>query len=174
MRRSSFCTLRGNFTLSCWLLRARRRESGHGDDVSIDDVGRRLVVGVGREEFVRDAIASLRARGKTRIYLAGLSNGGIGASRLAPRLADEKLAGLVLVSGAAPDARASTVPTLVLQGRNDTQVSAAVVHAYASRSHAKYVEYTAGHFVLLVDRDHVAAAITDWLVRTDGPLTSRS
>ena len=120
-----------------------------------------------------DRVLLLRARGKTRIYLAGLSNGGIGASRLAPRLADEKLAGLVLVSGAAADARASAVPTLVLQGRNDTQVSASVVHAYATRSNAKYVEYDAGHFVLLVDRAKVQPAITDWLTRTDGAIASR-
>ncbi|HEX4516828.1 MAG TPA: hypothetical protein VH054_24940 [Polyangiaceae bacterium] len=160
----------GNFTMSCWLFARAAAKAGVsttcpsttwvGDWWSRDG-----------EKIVRESIASLRARGKNRIYLAGLSNGGIGASRLAPRLADEKLAGLVLVSGAAPDARATNLPALVVQGRDDAQISAAVVHAYAARANATYVELAAGHFALLVEREKAQRAITDWLVRNESTRT---
>ena len=152
----------GNFTMSCWLFARAASQAGAsttcpstswvGDWWSRDG-----------EKIVRESIASLRARGKKHIYLAGLSNGGIGASRLAPRLADEDIAGLILVSGAAPDARSANLPALVVQGRADAQVSAAVVHAYATRANAKYVELDAGHFALLVERDKARRAITEWL-----------
>jgi pimeloyl-ACP methyl ester carboxylesterase len=163
----------GNFTMSCWLFARAASQAGVSTTCpSTTWVGDWW--STPGEEIVRDSIASLRARGKKRIYLAGLSNGGIGASRLAPRLANEKLAGLVLVSGAAPDARASGLPTLVVQGRGDAQVSAAVVRAYATRANAKYVELDAGHFALLVEREKAQHAITNWLQRTDLALTSRS
>jgi pimeloyl-ACP methyl ester carboxylesterase len=153
----------GNFTMSCWLFARAATQAGLSTTCPsttwVGDWWSRP-----GEKIVRDSIASLRARGKTRIYLAGLSNGGIGASRLAPRLADEDLAGLVLVSGAAPDASSSHLPTLVVQGRGDTQVSAAVVRAYATRANAKYVELAAGHFVLLVEREKSQRAITTWLL----------
>jgi len=156
----------GNFTMSCWLFAHAAAKAGVSTTCP-------STTWVGDwwshpgEKIVRESIASLRARGKKRIYLAGLSNGGIGASRLAPRLADEKLAGLILVSGAAPDASASNMPTLVVQGRADAQVSAAVCRAYATRANAKYVELAAGHFVLLVERDKAQKAITDWLAHQE-------
>jgi hypothetical protein len=154
----------GNFTMSCWLFARAAAKAGVSTTCpSTTWVGDWW--SHSGEKIVRDSIASLRARGKTRIYLAGLSNGGIGASRLAPRLTDEKLAGLILVSGAAPDASASGMPTLVVQGRGDTQVSAAVVRAYATRANAKYVELDAGHFALLVEREKSQRAITEWLAR---------
>ena len=162
----------GNFTMSCWLFARAASQAGLSTTCP-------STTWVGDwwshpgEKIVRDSIAKLRARGKKRIYLAGLSNGGIGASRLAPRLSDEKLTGLILVSGAAPDASASQLPTLVVQGRGDAQISAAVCRAYATRANAKYVEFDAGHFVLLVEREKTQRAITDWLRRTDGAIASR-
>ncbi len=114
------------------------------------------------ESILRDTMKAVRAKGFTRIFLAGLSNGAIGASRLAPRLAKD-IAGLILVSGAASDANGAHMPTLVVQGRDDAHISASVVHAYATRAGAKYVELDAGHFALLVERDVASAAITEWL-----------
>jgi hypothetical protein len=153
----------GNFTMSCWLFaRAAARAGMSTACPSTSWVGDWWTHA--NERIVRDTIASLRARGKTRIFLAGLSNGGIGASRLAPRLAGE-IDGLVLVSGAAPDAGAPGVPTLVVQGRVDGQVSTPMVRGYASRVGAKYVELEAGHFALLVERERAGGAITDWLTR---------
>ncbi len=161
----------GNFTMSCWLFaRAAARAGMSTACPSTSWAGAWWTHA--NERIVRDTIASLHARGKTRIYLAGLSNGGIGASRLAPRLAGE-IDGLVLVSGAAPDAGAPGVSTLVIQGRVDGQVSTPMVRAYATRVGAKYVELDAGHFALLVERERAEAAITDWLTRARGEPRSR-
>lgn len=150
----------GNFTMSCWLFaRAVTRAGMTAVCPSTRWVGDWWMED--GEAIVRETIASLRARGKTRIFLAGLSNGAIGASLLAPRLRD--LAGLLLVSGASPSANGAGIPTLVIQGRSDRQIPAPIVRAYAMRAGAEYVELDAGHFVLLVDRDRAAAAIGAWL-----------
>jgi pimeloyl-ACP methyl ester carboxylesterase len=101
------------------------------------------------EATLRRTLAFARARGATRIVLAGLSNGGIGASVLAPRLSGE-LAGLVLVSGAEPSAASPGIPTLVLHGRSDSMTSADDARAYATRIGARFVELDAGHFAMLV------------------------
>jgi hypothetical protein len=151
----------GNFTMSCWLFGRAAAKAGL-TTVCPSTGWRGDWWTPGGEAIVRDAIASLRARGKTRVLLAGLSNGAIGASRLAPRLAGD-IAGLVLVSGAAADAGAPGVPTLVVQGRRDRQIAASVVHAYAERAGATYVELDDGHFALVVDRERAERAITDWL-----------
>ena len=151
----------GNYALSCWLF-ARAARRAHMTTVCPSTRWTGDWWSTAGESILRDTMKSLRARGFTRIFLAGLSNGAIGASRLAPRMAGE-LAGLVLVSGAAPDASGVNIPTLVVQGRGDALISASVVHAYATRANAKYVELAAGHFVLLVERDAAGAAITEWL-----------
>ena len=149
----------GNFTMSCWLFaRAARDASMTTVCPSTSAVGDWWTTD--GERIVRDAIAALRARGFRDVYLAGLSNGAIGASRLAPKLA---IAGLVLVSGAAPDAPGASVPTLVVHGRADAMIHASVPRAYAARAGARYVELDAGHFALLVDHDRASRAITDFL-----------
>ncbi len=151
----------GNFTMSCWLFARAAARAGLATDCPSTSWRGDWWTASG-EAIVRERIAALRARGKTRVFLAGLSNGGIGASRLAPRLRGE-IAGLVLVSGVAPDAGAPGVPTLVLQGRRDAMCSASVARAYATGNGASYVELDDGHFALLVDRDRAARAIADWL-----------
>ncbi len=155
----------GNFTMSCFLFaRAAARASMTTVCPSTRWVGDWWTHD--GETIVKGTIASLRARGFRRIFLAGLSNGAIGASRLAPRFGNE-IAGLVLVSGAASDAAAPNVPVLVVQGRDDVQLPASIERAYAARAHAKYVELPAGHFVLLVERERSARAIAEWLAVND-------
>ncbi|HEY1956647.1 MAG TPA: alpha/beta hydrolase [Polyangiaceae bacterium] len=151
----------GNFTLSCWLFARAAARAGMATSCPSTS-WRGDWWTTPSERIVRDTIASLRSRGKKRIFLAGLSNGGIGASRLAPRLRRE-IAGLVLVSGAAPDAAAPGVPTLVVQGRRDAQISASVAYAYAQRAGAEYDQLDDGHFALLVDRERAAHVIAEWL-----------
>ncbi len=70
-----------------------------------------------------------------------------------------ELAGLVLVSGAAPDAPSAGVPTRVLHGRLDTMASAADARAYAARTGARFVELKAGHFAMLVRVEEVHRTI---------------
>lgn len=150
----------GNFTMSCWLFaNAARRAQLTTVCPSTRWVGDWW--SAEGEATVRETLAALRARGTRRVYLAGLSNGAIGASRLVMRVPG--FAGLVLVSGAAPDAGAPGIPALVVQGRDDGQIPASLVHGYAERVGARYVELDAGHFAMLVRRPRVEDAISGWL-----------
>jgi pimeloyl-ACP methyl ester carboxylesterase len=118
------------------------------------------------EAIVRRTVALLRARGLERFVLAGLSAGGYGASMLAPRMKGD-FAGLVLLSGADPEAPASGIPALVIQGRDDTLVRASDAFAYAERSGARYVDVDAGHFALLVRSELVEREIREFIARLD-------
>lgn len=114
------------------------------------------------EAIVRATVADLRARGVKHLILAGLSNGGIGGSRLLPRMPG-LFEGFIAISGAAPGAPSAGIPVLALQGRNDTQVSAKVVRDYCARSGGHYVEYDAGHFALLLHEKEAVDAMAAWL-----------
>ena len=81
---------------------------------------------------------------------------------LAPRI--EGLRGLVLVSGAEPEAAHPGIPTLLLHGAEDRHVDVDDARAYASRTGATLVEYPGrGHFVFLVARDDLAGRIRAFL-----------
>src|SRR5262249_43996698 len=107
----------GNFTMPCWLLAQAARPIGavticpsvgwRGDWWTADG-----------EPTLRAPLDCLHSRGVRRIYLAGLSNGAVGASVFAARLQGE-LAGLILISGSDPSAQLSDLPTLIVQGSND-------------------------------------------------------
>ena len=97
-----------------------------------------------------------------RVVLAGLSNGGIGASRLARRF-DRQLRGMILLSGAAPGTR-SRVPALVIHGRSDTMTSPRLARSFARRSpRATLSMLDSNHFALLHRRDEVQSTIERWL-----------
>jgi predicted esterase len=115
---------------------------------------------------IEATIAALRAQGVRRIYLAGLSAGAIGASRLAPRLDVE---GVVLISGASSLGRASGKPTLVLQGALDRMTPATHARAYARRAHATYEEHPeAGHWLLLSHHEWAMQHMRRWLAEQEG------
>jgi hypothetical protein len=149
----------GNFTMSCWLF-ARAARRAHVTTVCPSTRWAGDWWTQEGEAIARQTINALRARGK-RVFLAGLSNGAIGASRIAPKIAAE-IAGLVLLSGAANDAPSPNLPTLVIHGRTDAQIPASAVQAYAVRVGAQYVELTGGHLAMLMERDQVAHAIAEW------------
>jgi|GEM_PF-827650 len=138
----------GNFALPCWQLARAVAPTGAltacpstrwlGDWWSPD----------GRATLQR-TVDLLHARGVSRIVLAGLSNGGFGASRLAPSMRGT-FAGLVLVSGADPEAPPPGVPVLVLHGRYDSMTSSIDAATYAAKHGGRYVGLEAGHFALLV------------------------
>jgi pimeloyl-ACP methyl ester carboxylesterase len=113
----------------------------------------------------RGAIAYLRRRGATRIVLAGLSAGGVGASLLAPRLGRE-IDALVLLSGVSRAAPVPPVPTLVVQGDDDRMMSTAAVRRWArGRRRVRYVELPGTHFVLLEERPAIADVLRRFVAR---------
>ena len=152
----------GNFTLQCWMVAQAARRAGAatfcpstrltGDWWSADG---RHVVG--------EMMTDLRARGFDRIVLSGLSNGGVGASRIAPSLRG-KIVGLLLISGAAPDAGAPGVPAIAFEGGQDTMMTPGAVRRYAENGGVTYVELEGTHFLLIEKRDEMTERMSAWLV----------
>lgn len=138
----------GRFALPCWQVAtaaaASRFATACPELSSEGDWG--SPAGAAR---VRETVELLRGAGFRRFVLAGLSNGAVGASRLAPGMAGT-FAGLVLISGVDPKAGPPGVPTLVLQGARDAMAGAGAARTYAARTHATYTEIDAGHFALVV------------------------
>jgi hypothetical protein len=156
----------GSFTLECWMVAEAAR--------AIDAVTVCPSTGFDGQWWSADAEATLRAtlayvesRHLPRVYLAGLSNGGIGASLLGPRLA-RSLAGLILIAGVSGDGSTGGLPTLVVQGEGDTMMSASTARAFAARTGATYVGFEGGHFVMMVRRTEVRDAIGEWLRKAAG------
>jgi hypothetical protein len=151
----------GSFTLECWLIADAA--------AAIDAVTICPATGFSGHWSERDGERTLqetlhyaRARQLDRVYLAGLSNGAAGAGALASRYASS-LKGLIVISGAPSTGGAPALPTLVLQGDRDTMFPAAIAHAFAARTRARYVALGGGHFVLMIRRDEARAAIAKWL-----------
>jgi pimeloyl-ACP methyl ester carboxylesterase len=119
------------------------------------------------ERTLRATLAYLEARGIRRVYLVGLSNGGIGATLLATRFAGS-LSGLILVSGVSSEGSTGGLPALVVQGDGDTMVSTPAARAFAARTGATYVGFGGGHFVMMVRRAEVRDAISQWLQKRAG------
>lgn len=147
----------GNFALPCWHVARAAREVGgstrcpsSGFDArwrNIDDV--------------RAEISELRSEGASRIVLAGISAGAIGASRLAPRLRRE-IDGVLLLAGVSRHAGRPGVPVLTIGGRRDTMTSAADLRRYG-RLHGRHVSLEGGHFALLDCHELAHREMVSWL-----------
>jgi pimeloyl-ACP methyl ester carboxylesterase len=125
------------------------------------------------EATLRRTVEILRARGVDRIVLAGLSNGGFGAAKLARRM-EGTFAGLVLISGADPSTPPAGIPTLVIHGRRDTMTSYESARAYAANAGAKLVTLDAGHFAMLVKGEEADRAVREFVTaRLDGARAER-
>ncbi len=162
----------GSFTLPCWVVARAAAAAGYATVCpSTRWVGDWW--SPAGEASVRDTVLGLRKRGARHLVLAGLSNGGVGASLLLPRMRGV-FEGLVLVSGASPDGAAPGVPTLVVHGERDAQISARVARAYADRVDARYLSLDAGHFALLLCEHRAAEALTSFLraLPNDAPAAS--
>jgi predicted esterase len=151
----------GSFTLECWMVaEAARAIDAVTVCPSTDFDGRWWTEDA--ERTVRRTLAYVAERHLQRVYLAGLSNGGIGASLLAPKLAGS-LAGMIVIAGVSPEGSSGGLPTLVVHGEGDTVVSPSAAHAFVTRTGASYAGFDGGHFVMMVRRAEVRDAIGDWL-----------
>lgn len=152
----------GNFTLQCWLIAQAASAAGlvtlcpstgwRGDWWSAQG-----------EQILRRTVKLAREQYPGRLFAAGLSNGGAGLARLAPRLRGT-FDGLVLISGTS-DAPAPGAPVLVVHGSRDAMSSAQHARAYAARVGGEYTSLEAGHFALLLRRDEACRRVTAWLER---------
>ncbi|MBZ0288984.1 MAG: hypothetical protein K8I30_15305 [Anaerolineae bacterium] len=153
----------GNFTMPCWLVAGAVREL-HGLTVCPSVGWRGDWWTADGEATLRATIDYLHGRGVSRIVLAGLSNGAVGGSELAPRLTED-IAGLILISGASPNAGDSGLPVLVLAGQDDERMPADLLRAYADRmgTLATFQQFESDHFMLAKIAPEIQAAIGEWL-----------
>lgn len=151
----------GNFDLPCWQI---ARAVAKANTVTACPSTRWIGDWWSPEgqETLRRTVDVLHARGIDRIVLAGLSNGGYGASRLAPRMKGT-FAGLILISGAVRDAPSAGIPTLVIHGRRDSMASFDDARAYAANHGAKLLALDAGHFAMLVRATESDRAMRDFI-----------
>lgn len=153
----------GNFTVQCWLL----AKPGY----RIDAVTVCPSTGVSGQwwnsqgqTILRETLTYLQQRDVERIYLAGLSNGAIGASKLADQFRAE-IAGFILISGADPTATMTGLPVLVIHGEYDERIPVSMMEQYvdAAGDSATYHLFEGDHFLLLKQADRVQTVIADWL-----------
>lgn len=157
----------GNFTIQCWLIAK--------PGFSINALTVCPSTGVNGQwwtpqgqAILQETLTYVHHRGINRIYLAGLSNGAISASRLANQLKDQ-LTGLILISGADPNATKTDLPTLVLQGQYDERIPVSMIEQYVSLagSNTTYHLFEGDHFLLLKQADQVQPVIADWLMQQE-------
>jgi pimeloyl-ACP methyl ester carboxylesterase len=162
----------GSYTLECWLLARAAREIGALTVCPATDFSGHWRNEAG-ERIARAALDYLHARGIERVFLAGLSNGAVGASALAPRFA-ASLVGLILISGAPASGSNAGLPALVVHGTEDTMTPVTAARAFAEHTHATLVEFDGGHFVLLTKRVAARQVIVDWLMHQTGYHVNRA
>jgi pimeloyl-ACP methyl ester carboxylesterase len=158
----------GSFRLECWLV-AEAARAIQAITVCPATGFRGHWSGRDGERTLRATLDYLDARGVRRVYLAGLSNGAVGASALAPKFAPT-LSGLILISGAPSSGTAARLPALVIHGERDPIASAAAARAFAARAKAAYLGLDGGHFVLLMRRAQARDAMASWLRQREGRL----
>jgi hypothetical protein len=153
----------GNFTLQCWLI-AKAAYSIDAITVCPSTSVSGAWWNSQGQSILEETFIYLQRRGIKRIYLAGLSNSAIGASRLADRYKDH-IKGLILISGADPDATMTELPVLLLHGKYDERIPVLLLDRYASAAgrNATYHLFDGDHFLLLKQADQVQKIIIDWL-----------
>jgi pimeloyl-ACP methyl ester carboxylesterase len=157
----------GNFTIQCWLIAKPGFRINALTVCPSTGVNGQWWSPQG-QAILQETLTYVHQRGIERIYLAGLSNGAISASRLADQFKDE-LAGLILISGADPDAIITELPSLVIQGQEDERIPVSMIEQYVSvaQPHAMYHLFEGDHFLLLKQADQVQPVIADWLIQQE-------
>ena len=153
----------GNFTVQCWLIAKPGFRINALTVCPSTGVNGQWWTSQG-QAILQETLTYVHQRGIQRIYLAGLSNGAISASRLADQLKNE-LAGIILISGADPQAVITELPSLVIEGKQDERIPVSMIEQYVSAAgpHVTYHLFDGDHFLLLKQSDQVQAVIVDWL-----------
>jgi hypothetical protein len=162
----------GNFAVYCWQLsRAAQAISALTVCPSVGPQGDWW--SPQGEQTLQHTLAWLAGRGIHRVYLSGLSNGGVGASVIASHVSQPgvELRGLVLIAGASRIADVPRVPVLLVQGKHDSMMPAHRMRAYAQRAGAlaTYFEVDSGHFALIDRHEECERAIASWLREQERP-----
>jgi pimeloyl-ACP methyl ester carboxylesterase len=160
----------GNFAVYCWqMARSVRAISALTVCPSVGPAGdwwsRQ------GEETLERTFTWLARRGVRRVYLGGLSNGGVGASVLVHRAVHPglELRGLLLISGASTKVPPPRVPVLLVEGKHDSMMPARLMREAARKAGhlATYVELDSGHFAFLDRHEACEKAIASWLLERE-------
>ena len=153
----------GNFTIQCWLIAKPGFRINALTVCPSTGVNGQWWTPQG-QAILQETFNYVHRQGVQRIYLAGLSNGAIGTSRLANQFKNE-LVGLILISGADPNAMITGLPVLVIYGKNDERIPASMVEQYVfvAGTNATYRPFEGDHFLLLKQADQVQKVIASWL-----------
>ena len=152
----------GNFVLECWLVAKAARTIGAVTVCPSTDFFGYWWRPAG-ERTLRETLNYLQGRGIRKIFLAGLSNGGLGAAGAGARVRVRAARAGIVISGAPSAGEVAGLPTLVVEGELDPRMPVAVAHAFAARTWATYAGFDGGHFVLLTHREAVGEALSRWL-----------
>ena len=151
----------GSFTLPCWQI----SQAAIPDQIATVCPSMSWKAdwwSVEGQSIVEEVIQSLHKKGVSHIYLAGFSNGAVGALHYAQAHASD-LKGLILISGAKREVKKISIPTLVIQGRYDQQFPPSIAREFSQDVAAQFVDLDAGHFAMLVNEPETNAAISKWL-----------
>ena len=159
----------GNFTLPCWQVSVAAARAGFVTLCPSTSVRANWNDAAGRH-IVEETLAEARRRVPVGpVVLAGISAGGVGASAVASSVED-RIAGLLLISGVDEKAQSISRPTLVIQGRQDRLSPAKPTEQWAQATQASYLELQGNHFVLLKRHDEIVPVLVDWLGRLRLPV----
>lgn len=151
----------GNFTLYCWHVAEAFRGRARVYCPSMGPQARWWTRA--GQRTLASTLDHARAQGATRIVLAGLSNGAVGAGRLAPRFR-KQLAGLILLSGSPRVPPPRGLPVLVVHGTADPMSSASAARRYARQAGRAGVYHAVegGHFIALSRHGAVSQHLRHW------------
>lgn len=156
----------GNIGLLCWII--SKGANAINADTYCPSLGALGMWGADRgREILRDLLATLSARGKSEIYLVGISAGAVGAAELVHEF-ESRLRGVALVSGAHPAIRGATLPVLFVYGQKDErfppQLLAWIAKQSAQKNPAVTIAEVEGDHLLAIKRHEALLAIfAQWL-----------
>ncbi|AKF03654.1 alpha/beta fold hydrolase [Sandaracinus amylolyticus] len=149
----------GSFASYCWIVARAAERAGWSTVCPATSFSTHWESGHG-PAIARRTLDFARARGATTIVLAGLSNGGVGATRLAREL---EIDGLVAISGLDDHAMPIAKPTLVWHGTRDERFPIELARAWAGRAGARMIEVDGDHFALVEQREDFSRALETFL-----------
>ena len=163
----------GNIGLLCWII------SKAGEVINANtycpSLGPLGMWGSDRgREILRDLITTLNARGKTEIYLVGVSAGAVGAAQLASEFALH-LRGIALVSGSHPAIRETNLPVLFLYGTRDERFPPKLLRWIANQSaqrnpNTTLAELEGDHLLVIKQFDSLLSELSRWLSKVASEL----
>lgn len=158
----------GNIGLICWII--SQAAVSISADTYCPSLGVLGMWGSDRgREIVRELLTNLRTRGKTEIYLVGISAGAVGAAELLHEF-ESQLRGVALLNGAHPVIKDTKLPVLFLFGKQDERFPPSLLAWIARQSGQRnslvtISEIDGDHLMAIKRHETLQGALATWLVQ---------